>query len=475
MISENMFALSSLIKRVNVNPIRINECLKVLRTYIDEIKEYNLQLSAQAEMKISTKQRKSLQRETQAIHDFLRKFLRKRGLPAIVNKDLYCSILCDIMLAEEQTHEFKLATDDANLILKTISQQGDGQNPYFDVVFNKGFEDIGIQALYISTLNKYKALLDRGEDTTEIEKQLEEIIKHDENHVINAKSDYEILTSFFDSLSDRITEEYADQAPEEIMSRLLEKENIEELIKFIFPEGVYHEPIDKIDGGHDGISYDSEIPADMIGVERFRYIQKHFGISNIFIGKKSDKKDVAFSDCEGTFIIETANPDIVIVESFYEVHGDIVVESKDKATYILSKDYARELIDSNKGRAETRREVRNDESRQNFFRPVAHYRNAARYYGLLENAYGAIYDNMVKECAAKITEQLAKNMSPEEKAQKLNEMEDKARQMAVNEMMQRRKNAQEQSIVGKVDKMRQTPANESDAPDFGDGSDEANR
>ncbi len=454
-MKRDYYNLNFLLRMASTKPIYINELLENFQEYISEIKEFNLQLSAQESTKISTTQKKTLEKDIIAIHDYLKKITRKKGLSPIINKRLYCDILCDIMTAEEKMHRFNLATEDANLILKAISQKGDGTNPYFDVVFTNGFEDVGIQALYTATLNSYKEKLAKGEDTTEIEKRLEAIIEHDTNRVINPKSEYEILTSFFQSLSDRIAEKYGDKSSEEIMSRLLQKENVEELIKFIFPEGVYHPQgygNHEANDNNDNVdpTNPTDIPSGMIGVERFRYIQKHYGITKLFMGSKNDdKSQAAFSDCEGTFIIETDNPDIVIVESFYEVHGDKVVESKDKATYILSKEYAKELIDSAKGRAETRREASSDAEKKKFFRPVSHFRDPKRYYSLLDGAYDTVYKNMVQKCAAEIEARLSRDLSPEER-------KEQSMQAAIEELAKRKQDAQTQNVVGKVDKMRQS-------------------
>ena len=133
-------------------------------------------------------------------------------------------------------------------------------------------------------------------------------------------------------------------------------------------------------------------------IQRLSFIKRMFGIQNIFIPKRdNDDLRKEFANLDGTYIIETNVPGIVIMESFYQRDGKgKIKESEGKATYVLSKEFSDKIITEGTGRRQTRNKAKNNKEN---FQIVAHTK---KYFDNLQKKYNIVYGNCKEKIAAKV-------------------------------------------------------------------------
>lgn len=385
------------IEKLGSNPLGIKKgseiCLEILESF--------------NERDMSSTQRKNLTKTLKLIKPFIsRTEARYKHNDRMSEKPKeYYDLVIKIATLQEEGKNFNDATESANIILSDLVSKEKSMQKTFGEQFKEGYYDTCIKAMYIKALNKLRKMIFKGEDITEQSEKIKEIERNDINGVIDKRFVYDAIISGFDSAVDMIrVEEDENKTSEEKFRELLNQESVEELSRYIFPIELMNN-----NSNGDRIIIDkkkSSIPEELSALRRLQYIKDNFGITNIQIGKSKGKlgKGKNGIEIEGTYIIETENPDIVIVESFYERKKSGIKETDGKATYVLTKEFADRLLDSGSKRREARKEAK---KQNELFRPVNHQKkNPQRYYENLYKTYTEIRDGFRSKLITKIYREL---------------------------------------------------------------------
>lgn len=256
-----------------------------------------------------------------------------------------------------------------------------------------------LQALYLKELNKLATIIKENPDKKNIKQQTKRIhliTECDKKNILDTDLMFDtIVGPNFNSVLDIIRVNEGENSKEKF-NQLLENENVTELAREIFPKEILGENVINPNPKPQPDSKNKkECPTP---IQRLSFIKRMFGIQNIFIPKRdNDDLRKEFANLDGTYIIETNVPGIVIMESFYQRDGKgKIKESEGKATYVLSKEFSDKIITEGTGRRQTRNKAKNNKEN---FQIVAHTK---KYFDNLQKKYNIVYGNCKEKIAAKV-------------------------------------------------------------------------
>lgn len=398
-MKNNDYEIRDKIEKLGSNPLGINNGTKMCLEMLEKFNESDM----------SSSQKKRLTNTLKSIHPFIARTEARYGhMNKLADKPKeYYDLVIKMAVLFQENKSYNDASEYTNIILRDLVSKDSDKQKSFGDIFKDGYYDTCLKAMYINYINKLRKMIAKGEDITEINEKIKEIESNDINGVIEKNYTYDALISGFESASNIIQVEDGEQkTPEEKFRDLLSQQNVNELAKYIFPtEIVSNDPNNEKNGNK---KEKSNLPEELSPVKRLQYIKDKFGITNIQIGKSQGKLGLGKNQLqiEGTYIIETDNPDIVIVESFYERTKSGIKETDGKATYVLTKEFAGKILDSGSKRKETKEKAK---EQKELFRSVNHNKkNPSRYYQNLYKAYGEVRDGFKSKLITKLYRELIK-------------------------------------------------------------------
>lgn len=206
-------------------------------------------------------------------------------------------------------------------------------------IINSRNVTICIQAQYEANMIRLKQDLEQGKLDTSVINDLKKNSKDDEEHVLDTVtrgevSDYDIFCSYF---GDRIS---IDGLSDEIFPANMQK-----------PTNTKGNSDVVIPGPKPEIPTTSSYIEELSANNRLKFLMENFNIAYARPGEGKFTGDILF-EIEGS--------DVVIVESFWKQgkDGQPPVEDYGKATYILPKDQAMDLIQLSRGEIRARKDPR---------------------------------------------------------------------------------------------------------------------
>lgn len=208
-----------------------------------------------------------------------------------------------------------------------------------DEIINSRNVSIMMQAQYESDMIKLKQRLEQGSVDTSIIDDIRDIVKDDEEHELETAtvgefSDYDIFCSYF-----------GDKIPTSSLSEEIFPVNMEK------PKNPKIQPDIIIPGPQPGPHAHSSYIEELSANNRLKFLVENFDIAYGRTGK---------GKFTGAILFEIEGSDLVIVESFWRQgkDGESPVEDYGKATYILPKDQAMDLIQLSRGEIKAKNDSR---------------------------------------------------------------------------------------------------------------------
>ena len=236
-----------------------------------------------------------------------------------------------------------------------------------DEIIDSRNVSIMMQAQYESDMIKLKQRLEQGSVDTSIIDEIKDIVKDDEDHELETATageflDYDIFCSYF---GDKIP---ISSLSEEIFPVNMEKPKNPRIQPDIIIPGSRPSP-------HAPSSYIEELSAN----NRLKYLVENFDIA---YGRPGGGKFT------GAILFEIEDSDLVIVENFWRQgkDGEPPVEDYGKATYILPKDQAMDLIQLSRGEIKAKNDPR--------IRTVNH--GSKEYYNNLVDRFNEAQSSQLK-------------------------------------------------------------------------------
>lgn len=235
-------------------------------------------------------------------------------------------------------------------------------------IINSRNVTIMLQAQYESNMIRLKQDLEQGKVDTSVIDDLKKNSKDDEEHVLDTVtagevSDYDIFCSYF---GDKIS---IDGLSEEIFPANMQK-----------PTNTKGQSDVVIPGPKPGTPTTSSYIEELSANNRLKFLMDNFNIAYARPGEGKFTGDILF-EIEGS--------DVVIVESFWKQgkDGQPPVEDYGKATYILPKDQAMDLIQLSRGEIKARKDPR--------IGRVEHY--SKKYYTYLVDRFNEVQSAQFKK------------------------------------------------------------------------------
>lgn len=231
-----------------------------------------------------------------------------------------------------------------NLILevgKYYSRKGDYEAAMsvLDKITDSRNVSIMKQAQYESDMIKLKQRLEQGSVDTGIIDEIKDIVKDDEDHELETAtagefSDYDIFCSYF-----------GDKIPISSLSEEIFPVNMQK------PKNPKIKPDVIIPGPQPGPHVPSSYIEELSANNRLKFLVENF---NIAYGRPGEGKFT------GAILFEIEGSDLVIVENFWRQGkgGEPPVEDYGKATYILPRDQAMDLIQLSRGEIKAKSDPR---------------------------------------------------------------------------------------------------------------------
>lgn len=263
---------------------------------------------------------------------------------------------------------------------------------------NQNYEEC-LQALYLKEVNQLAIMLAKNGNKEDLEKQkrrINLIKKCDKGSILDTSLMYEAVVGMVYESAENLIIAESDEEQQKKFRELLMNEDITYLAREIFPREILPDETQDSESEPKKRILSNRRRNCPSPLDRLSYIKRCFGIKDILIPARSnDDFGNSFVNLDGTYIIETYNPGIVIIESFYRSTPKGLEETTKKATYVLSKEYADEIILNEYQRQKTR-----DKAKENneIFEAVVHTKN---YYDNLMDSYCRIYTECKIDLASK--------------------------------------------------------------------------
>lgn len=263
---------------------------------------------------------------------------------------------------------------------------------------NQNYEEC-LQALYLKEVNQLAIMLAKNGNKEDLEKQkrrINLIKKCDKGSILDTSLMYEAVVGMVYESAENLIIAESDEEQQKKFRELLMNEDITYLAREIFPREILPDETQDSESEPKKRILSNKRRNCPSPLDRLSYIKRCFGIKDILIPARSnDDFGNSFVNLDGTYIIETYNPGIVIIESFYRSTPKGLEETTKKATYVLSKEYADEIILNEYQRQKTR-----DKAKENneIFEAVVHTKN---YYDNLMDSYCRIYTECKIDLASK--------------------------------------------------------------------------